>query len=41
VINAFTDIDIEEAQEQNDIIMNRLNIDFKYNSEYKKLKMRI
>jgi len=41
VINAFIDADIEEAQEQNDMIMNRLNIDLKYNSEYKKLKMKI
>jgi len=41
VINTFIDADIEEAQEQNDMIMNRLNIDLKYNSEYKKLKMRI
>ncbi len=41
MINTFIDADIEEAQEQNDMIMNRLNIDLKYNSEYKKLKMRI
>jgi len=41
VINAFTDADIEETQEQNDMTMNRLNIDFKYDSEYKKFKMRI
>ncbi len=41
MINAFIDADIEEAQEQNDMIMNRLNIDFKHNSEYKKFKMRI
>jgi len=41
VINIFIDADIEETQEQNDITMNRLNIDFKYNSKYKKLKMRI
>jgi len=41
VINAFTDADIEEAQEQNDMTMNRLNIDLKYDSEYKKLKMRV
>jgi len=41
VINAFIDTDIEEAQEQNDMIMNKLNIDLKHNSEYKKLKMRI
>ncbi len=41
MINAFTDADIEEAQEQNDITMNRLNIDFKHDSEYKKFKMRI
>jgi len=41
VINAFTDADIEEAQEQNDITMNKLNIDLKHNSEYKKFKMRI
>jgi len=41
VINIFTDADIEETQEQNDIIMNRLNIDFKHDSEYKKLKMKV
>jgi len=41
VINAFIDADIEETQEQNDMTMNRLNIDLKHNSEYKKLKMRI
>jgi len=41
VINAFTDADIEETQEQNDMTMNRLNIDFKYDLEYKKFKMRI
>ena len=41
MINAFTDADIEEAQEQNDMTMNRLNIDLKYDSEYKKLKMRV
>jgi len=41
VINAFIDADIEETQEQNDMIMNRLNIDLKYDSEYKKFKMRI
>jgi len=41
VINAFTDADIEEAQEQNDMTMNRLNIDLKYDLKYKKLKMRI
>jgi len=41
VINIFIDTDIEEAQEQNNIIMNRLNIDLKHNLEYKKLKMRI
>jgi len=41
VINAFTDTDIEETQEQNNIIINRLNIDLKYNSEYKKLKMKV
>jgi len=41
VINAFTDTDIEEAQEQNDMTMNRLNIDLKYDLKYKKLKMRI
>jgi len=41
VINAFIDTDIEEAQEQNDMTMNRLNIDFKHNLEYKKLKMRV
>jgi len=41
VINTFTDADIEETQEQNDMIMNRLNIDLKYDSEYKKLKIRI
>jgi len=41
VINAFINTDIEETQEQNDMTMNRLNIDLKYNSEYKKLKMRI
>ncbi len=41
MINAFTDTDIEEAQEQNDMIMNKLNIDLKHNLEYKKLKMRI
>jgi len=41
VINAFTDADIKEAQEQNDMTMNRLNIDLKHNSEYKKLKMRV
>jgi len=41
VINAFIDADIEEAQEQNDMTMNRLNIDLKYDLEYKKLKMRI
>jgi len=41
VINAFIDTDIEEAQEQNDMIMNRLNIDFKHNLEYKKLKIRV
>ncbi len=39
MINAFTDTDIEEAQEQDDIAMNRLNTDLKHNSEYKKLKM--
>jgi len=41
VINTFTDADIEETQEQNDMAMNRLNTDLKHNSEYKKLKMRI
>ncbi len=41
MINAFIDADIEETQEQNDMIMNRLNIDLKYDSEYKKFKMRI
>ncbi len=41
MINAFINADIEEAQEQNDMIINRLNIDFKYNLEYKKLKMKI
>ncbi len=41
MINAFIDADIEEAQEQNDMTMNRLNIDLKYDLEYKKLKMRI
>jgi len=41
VINAFINADIKEAQEQNDMIMNRLNIDFKHNLEYKKIKMRI
>jgi len=41
VINTFIDADIEETQEQNDMIMNRLNIDLKYDSEYKKLKIRI
>jgi len=41
VINIFTDADIEETQEQNDMIMNRLNIDFKHDSEYKKLKMKV
>ncbi len=41
VINTFIDADIEEAQEQNDMTMNRLNTDLKHNSEYKKLKMRI
>jgi len=41
VINAFIDADIEEAQEQNDMTMNRLNIDFKHNSKYKKLKMKV
>jgi len=41
VINTFIDADIEEIQEQNNMIMNRLNTDLKHNSEYKKLKMRI
>ena len=41
MINTFTDTDIEETQEQNDMTMNRLNTDLKHNSEYKKLKMRI
>ncbi len=41
MINAFIDADIEETQEQNDMIMNRLNIDFKHDSEYKKLKMKV
>ncbi len=41
VINTFINADIEETQEQNDMTMNRLNIDFKHNSEYKKLKMRV
>ncbi len=41
MINAFIDTDIEEAQEQNDMTMNRLNIDFKHNSKYKKLKMKV
>jgi len=41
VINTFIDADIEEAQEQDDMTMNRLNTDLKHNSEYKKLKMRI
>jgi len=41
VINAFIDADIEETQEQNNMTMNKLNIDLKYNLEYKKLKMRI
>jgi len=39
VTNTFIDADIEEAQEQDDMAMNRLNIDLKHNSEYKKLKM--
>ena len=41
MINAFIDADIEETQEQNDMTMNRLNIVFKHNLEYKKLKMRV
>jgi len=41
VTNTFTDTDIEEAQEQNDMAMNRLNTDLKHNSEYKKLKMEV
>ncbi len=41
MINAFIDADIEETQEQNNMTMNKLNIDLKYNLEYKKLKMRI
>ncbi len=41
MINAFINADIEETQEQNDMIMNRLNIDLKHNLEYKKFKMRI
>jgi len=41
VINAFIDTDIKETQEQNDMTMNRLNVDLKYNSEYKKFKMKI
>ncbi len=41
MINTFINADIEETQEQNDMTMNRLNIDFKHNSEYKKLKMKI
>ena len=41
MINAFIDTDIEKAQEQNDMTMNKLNIDFKHNLEYKKLKMKI
>ncbi len=41
MINTFIDADIEETQEQNNMTMNRLNIDLKHDSEYKKLKMRI
>jgi len=41
VINAFIDTDIKETQEQNDMTMNRLNVDLKYNLEYKKFKMKI
>ena len=41
MINAFIDADIKETQEQNDITMNRLNIDLKHDLEYKKLKMKI
>ncbi len=41
MINAFIDADIEETQEQNNMTMNKLNIDLKCNLEYKKLKMRI
>ncbi len=41
MINAFIDTDIKETQEQNDMTMNRLNVDLKYNSEYKKFKMKI
>ncbi len=41
MINAFIDTDIKETQEQNDMTMNRLNVDLKYNLEYKKFKMKI
>ena len=41
MINAFINTDIEEIQEQNDMTMNRLNINFKHNLKYKKLKMRV
>ena len=41
MINAFINADIEETYEQNNMIMNRLNIDIKYYLEYKKFKMKI
>jgi len=41
MINAFIDADIEETQEQNDMTMNKLNIDLKHDLEYKKFKIEI